>query len=116
MKGTVSPPYLTHPDAALVEGEIELSDDATAPHESLLAFAQRLLAEVVPDGVDRDPATEGSSLTVKTVGDMSKLRGRIYGQAYADRQGRTVQFLRVRLYDAQGGLVLTGMATYHTPT
>ena len=55
-------------------------------------------------------------MTVQTVGDLSKLGGRIYGQAYAQRQGRTVQFLRVRLYDGQGGVVLSGMATYHTHT
>ena len=95
---------------------MELSDDAPAPHESLLAFAQRLLAEVARDGDYHGPAPEGSSLTVQTVGDISKLRGRIYGQAYAQRQGQTVQFLRVRLYDDQGGLILTGMATYHTST
>ncbi|MCH8025121.1 MAG: hypothetical protein IIB43_10505 [Candidatus Marinimicrobia bacterium] len=116
MSATLPAPYLTHPDTALVEGEIELSDDAPAPHESLLAFAQRLLAEVVQDGDYHGPTPEDSSLTVQTVGDISKLRGRIYGQAYAQRQGRTVQFLRVRLYDGQGGVVLTGMATYHTHT
>ena len=81
-----------------------------------MAFAQRLLAEVVQDGDYHGPTPEGSSLTVQTVGDISKLGGRIYGQAYAERQGRTVQFLRVRLYDDQGVVVLTGLATYHTPT
>ena len=68
------------------------------------------------DGDYHGPTPERSSLTVQTVGDSSKLRGRVYGQAYAQRQGRTVQFLRVRLYDDQGGLILTGLATYHTGT
>ena len=116
MSTTLPAPYLTHPDTALVEGEIELRHDAPAPRESLLAFAQRLLAEVVQEGDYHGPTPEESSLTVQTVGDISKLRGRIYGQAYAQRQGRTVQFLRVRLYDDQGGLILTGLATYHTST
>ena len=116
MSATLPAPYLTHPDTARVEGEIELRHDEPAPHESLLAFAQRLLAEVVHDGDYHGPTPEESSLTVQTVGDLNKLRGRIYGQAYAQRQGRTVQFLRVRLYDGQGGVVLSGMATYHTHT
>ncbi len=116
MSDTPSPPYLIHPDVSLVEGEFEMPLAAPDPRESLLTFVHQLLDEVVQDDETHGPSPEWSSLTVQPVGDLGTLKGPIYGQAYAERQGRTVQFLRVRLYDAQGEVVLTGMATYHTPT
>ena len=113
MSDTPSKPYLTHPAASLVEGEIELAPDAPSPGESLLAFLHRLLAEVVQAEDAHGPSPDWSSLTVQPVANLSTLRGRIYGQAWAERRGRTVHFLRVRLFDAQGEVVLTGMATSH---
>ena len=52
-----------------------------------------------------------SSLYVQWINEAPA--GRVYGQAWLDRRGTTVHFLRVRLCDDQGRVVATGMATSH---
>ncbi len=111
MSVTPPPPYLTRPDPFLAEGELDLGPAPEAPDDQLLPFVRQLLRTAAQGEGDDDHLPELSSSSMQRV--EGTLSGRIYGQAWAERQGQTVHFLRVRLYDAQGELVLTGMATSH---
>ena len=118
MSVTPSRPYLTRPDLFLAEGELDLGPALShaegaapeAPDDPLLPFARQLL-RTAAQGEDDDQLPELSSISMQEIEDT--LSGRVYGQAWAERRGQTVHFLRVRLIDEQGELVLTGMATSH---
>jgi len=103
-------PYITRPDAHLAEGEIEVTETGVDADEQVLAFATALLRAALDDGSGTDSLPSLSSLSLERLGPV---RGRIYGQAYLERPGTTIHFLRVRLLDEQGEPVLTGMATSH---
>ena len=111
-------PYLTRPDLFLAEGELDLGPALSlaegpasdAPDDQLLPFVRQLL-RTAAQGESNDQLPELSSISIQRV--EGPLSGPIYGQAWAERRGRTVHFLRVRLIDEQGEQVLTGMATSH---
>ena len=75
-----------------------------------MAFVTALFRATLDIGSDAAAPLELSSLSLERLGPV---RGRIYGQAYIERHGNTVHFLRVRLFDDQGEPVLSGMATSH---
>ncbi len=114
-------PYLTRPDPYLAEGELDLGPALSpaegpapeAPDDQLLPFVRQLLRTAAQGEGDDDQLPELSSISMQRVG--GALSGRIYGQAWAERRGQTIHFLRARLIDEQGELVLTGMATCHIP-
>ena len=111
-------PYITRPDLFLAEGELDLGPALSlaegpasdAPDDQLLPFVRQLL-RTAAQGEGNDQLPELSSISIQRV--EGPLSGPIYGQAWAERRGRTVHFLRVRLIDEQGEQVLTGMATSH---
>ena len=111
-------PYLTRPDLFLAEGELDLGPALSlaerpasdASDDQLLPFVRQLL-RTAAQGESNDQLPELSSISIQRV--EGPLSGPIYGQAWAERRGRTVHFLRVRLIDEQGERVLTGMATSH---
>ncbi|MCH7522066.1 MAG: hypothetical protein IIB42_10265 [Candidatus Marinimicrobia bacterium] len=111
-------PYITRPDLFLAEGELDLGPALSlaegpasdAPDDQLLPFVRQLL-RTAAQGESNDQLPELSSISIQRV--EGPLSGPIYGQAWAERRGRTVHFLRVRLIDEQGEQVLTGMATSH---
>ena len=111
-------PYLTRPDLFLAEGELDLGPALSlaerpasdASDDQLLPFVHQLL-RTAAQGESNDQLPELSSISIQRV--EGPLSGPIYGQAWAERRGRTVHFLRVRLIDEQGEQVLTGMATSH---
>ncbi|MCH7859122.1 MAG: hypothetical protein IID14_05410 [Candidatus Marinimicrobia bacterium] len=111
-------PYLTRPDLFLAEGELDLGPALSlaerpasdASDDQLLPFVRQLL-RTAAQGESNDQLPELSSISIQRV--EGPLSGPIYGQAWAERRGRTVHFLRVRLIDEQGEQVLTGMATSH---
>ena len=118
MSKTTSRPYLTRPDLFLAEGELDLGPALSlaerpasdASDDQLLPFVRQLL-RTAAQGESNDQLPELSSISIQRV--EGPLSGPIYGQAWAERRGRTVHFLRVRLIDEQGERVLTGMATSH---
>ena len=111
-------PYVTRPDLFLAEGELDLGPALSlaerpasdASDDQLLPFVRQLL-RTAAQGESNDQLPELSSISIQRV--EGPLSGPIYGQAWAERRGRTVHFLRVRLIDEQGEQVLTGMATSH---
>ena len=103
-------PYITRPADRLAEGEIEVAGAESEADGRVMAFVTALFRATLDIGSDAAAPLELSSLSLERLGPV---RGRIYGQAYIERHGNTVHFLRVRLFDDQGEPVLSGMATSH---
>ncbi len=104
-------PYITRPADRIAEGEIEVTGTGPEGHDQVMAFVMALFRAALDEGSDTALLPELSSLSLERLGP---IRGRIYGQAYLERPGTTVNFLRARLLNEQGEPVLTGMATSHT--
>jgi hypothetical protein len=105
--------YISCPDINLSEGEIYLEKDSGDSDERVLAFIKQLCQAVLQPskGADRKSPVL-SSLSTRDVG--GGLTGRLYGQAWVEKQGDTVAFLRVKLINEQGEAVMTAMATSHS--
>ena len=103
-------PYLTRPADRIAEGEIEVTGTGPETDDRVMAFVMALFRAALDGGSDTDSLPEISSLSTERLGP---IRGRVYGQAYIERPGTTVNFLRVRLFNGQGEVVLSGMATSH---
>ncbi|MFC1618864.1 hypothetical protein ACFL45_02860 [Candidatus Neomarinimicrobiota bacterium] len=105
-------PYIVRPLAGLAEGEIDLDAAGGNANEALMPFIMQLLQAAMQDEAEgnRDAAAI-SSLSVQR--QAGQLAGRIYGQAYTEKRGETVVFLRAKLFDAEGRLTMTCMATSH---
>jgi len=103
-------PYITRPAERSAESEIEVTGTGPEGHDQVIAFVMALFRAALGGDSSTDAPPEISSLSLERLGP---LRGRIYGQAYLERPGTTVHFLRVRLFDEQGEPVLSGMATSH---
>ncbi len=103
-------PYLTRPPEHLVEGEVEVTGVGPESDEQIMAFVTALFRAALDEGSDNAAPLELSSLSLERLGP---LQGHVYGQAYQERRGTTVHFLRVRLFDEQGEPILSGMATSH---
>ena len=103
-------PYITRPADRMAEGEIEVTGARPEADDRVMAFVMALFRAALDDGSDTDSLPELSSLSLER---LSPIRGRVYGQAYIERPGTTVNFLRVRLFNGQGEVVLSGMATSH---
>ena len=94
----------------MAEGEIEVTGAGPESDEQVMAFVTALFRAALDEGSSTAASPEISSLSLERLGP---IRGRIYGQAYLERPGTTVNFLRVRLFNGQGEPVLSGMATSH---
>jgi hypothetical protein len=105
-------PYIVRPLAGLAEGEIDLDVTGDNTDDALMPFITQLLQAAMKDeaGKNRD-ASAISSLSVQRQG--GQMEGRVYGQAYTEKRGETVVFLRAKLFDAEGRLTMTCMATSH---
>jgi hypothetical protein len=107
-------PYIVRPLAGLAEGEIDLDAAGGSADEALMPFIMQLLQAAMQDEAEGNwDAAAISSLSVQRQAGL--LAGRIYGQAYTEKRGETVVFLRAKLFDAEGRLAMTCMATSHTP-
>ncbi|UCD38305.1 MAG: hypothetical protein JSW54_02155 [Fidelibacterota bacterium] len=105
-------PYIVRPSGGLAEGEIDLGRTHNAVDEKVTSFILQLLTEALNGGSSPEsPQFSISSLSIQRSGGI--LTGRIYGQAWAEKQGDTVSFLRAKLFNDQGAVVITGMATCH---
>lgn len=105
-----STPYITRPADCMAEGEVEVSGSGPEDEEQIMAFVMALFRAALDGGSSTGSPPEISSLSLERLGP---IQGRVYGQAYLERPGTTVHFLRVRLFDEQGEPVLSGMATSH---
>lgn len=103
-------PYITRPADHLAEGEIEVTGTGPEAEDRVMDFVMALLRVALDEGSSAAVPLEISSLSL---GRLGPIQGHVYGQAYLERQGTTVHFLRVRLFDEQGEPVMTGMATSH---
>ncbi len=103
-------PYLTRPADHLAEGKIEVTGAGPESDDQIMAFVTALFRAALDKGSDAAAPLELSSLSLERLGS---IQGRVYGQAYLERRGNTVHFLRVRLFDEQGEVILSGMATSH---
>ncbi len=102
--------YLTQPTEKVAEGEIQIDGSSGETDNRVMTFVIALFRAALGDDHDSTGTLEFSSISLKQI---VPLEGRIYGQAYIERRGITVHFLRVRLFDEQGEAVLSGMATCH---
>jgi len=103
-------PYITRPADRMAEGEIEVTGAGPESYDQVMAFAMALFRAALDEGSDSAAPPELSSLSLERLGP---IQGRVYGQAYLERPGTTVNFLRVRLFNGQGEPILSGMATSH---
>lgn len=94
----------------MAEGEIEVTGTGSEADDRIMAFVMALFRAALDEDSSTAAPPELSSLSLERLGP---IRGRIYGQAYFERPGTTVHFLRARLFNEQGEPVLTGMATSH---
>ncbi len=105
---------ITRPGSFLAEGELDLGAEPTQPAEQVLLFAHRLMRAVVAKSTNDSKTVDGRPLTSFTMDVMvAALHGRLYGQAWAEREGTTVDFLRYRILDDRAEPVVVGMATRH---
>lgn len=97
----------------MAEGEIDLDSAGGNADEALIPFIVQLLQAAMQGdtGQNREDATAISSLSMQRLKGQQK--GRIYGQAYTEKRGETVIFLRAKLFDTEGRLIMTCMATSH---
>ncbi|UCH11428.1 MAG: hypothetical protein JSU61_05945 [Fidelibacterota bacterium] len=104
--------YFTCPDLNLAEGEIDLDSSRSDSEGRVLPFivqlCQAALQRIEPS--DRNTPIL-SSLSTRHIG--GELTGRLYGQAWVEKQGDTVAFLRAKLINERGDIVMTAMATSH---
>ncbi len=108
------PMMITRPGPFLAEGELQLGAEPTRPAEQVLLFANRLLQAVVARSENDANSDAGSPLSSFTLDVLvPALHGRLYGQAWAEREGTTVDFLRYRILDDRANPVVAGMATRH---
>ncbi|MFB0515869.1 MAG: hypothetical protein ACETWG_04590 [Candidatus Neomarinimicrobiota bacterium] len=118
MKAPTTPPapFITSPGVDLAEGElnVDLNEQRGGVEERVIPFMAGLFREALrsEDGSGGESA-ELSSLSVQRLA--GSIVGRIYGQAYVEKRGDTVVFLRARLINDRGEVVMTGMATSHVP-
>lgn len=102
------PTFLANPDHHLAEGEIDLGTSPEQPADQIVLFARLLLrAALQIDG--RTLSSFTCELPAETP------RGRLYGQAWVERPGTSVDFLRYRVLDDRARPVMVGMATSHRP-
>ena len=98
--------YLVSPSDGLAEGELNFKDWSGEQSEALALFAQRLLVAAADE-----PEAQLSALSIDwTPISPSAI---IYGQAWRERRGTTVHFLRFRLIDPAGETLAAGVATAH---
>ncbi|UCD37427.1 MAG: hypothetical protein JSW54_11440 [Fidelibacterota bacterium] len=109
---TLRDSYLTCPDLGLAEGEIELDSGSSDSEGRVLLYIVQLCQAALQrtEPSDRDTATL-SSLSTRYIG--GEFTGRLYGQAWVEKQGDTVAFLRAKLINERGEIVMTAMATSH---
>ncbi|UCH62789.1 MAG: hypothetical protein JSU77_13550 [Fidelibacterota bacterium] len=105
-----SVPYITQPADHMAEGEAKVSGSGLESERQVMAFVMALFRAALDADSNTYSPPEISSLSLERLGP---IRGRVYGQAYLERPGTTVHFLRVRLFDDKGEPVLSGMATSH---
>lgn len=103
-------PYITRPADRMAEGEVEVSATGPESERQVMAFVKALFSAALDEDSSTAEQLELSSLSLERLGPV---QGRIYGQAYLERRGTTIHFMRVRLFDGQGDPVLSGMATSH---
>ena len=109
---TTEQSYITRPQEGLAEGEIDLGQVRDSEEERIMSFIVELLQTALIRGsAEGQSAPSLSSLSVQRSG--GALAGRIYGQAYTEKRGDTVAFLRIKLINEEGEVVMTGMATSH---
>ena len=94
----------------MAEGEVEISESGPESERQVMAVVMALFSAALDEDSSTAEQLELSSLALERLGSV---QGRIYGQAYLERRGTTIHFLRVRLFDGQGEPVLSGMATSH---
>ena len=94
----------------MAEGEVEVTGAGPESERQVMAFVMALFSAGLDEDSDTATPLELSSLSLERLGPV---QGRIYGQAYLERRGTTIHFLRVRLFDGQGEPILSGMATSH---
>lgn len=99
---------IVQPSENTAEGEL-VNDKTVLAEESLIEFAFALLRRVA--GIDQANQADLSTFTLERGG--GKTAGSIYGQAYIEKRGNTVTFLRYKLFDDEGQLLIAGMATCH---
>ena len=105
---------ITRPGPFLAEGELDLGAEPAQPAEQVLLFAHRLMRAVVAKNANDSKTVDGRPLTSFTMDVMvAALHGRLYGQAWAEREGTMVDFLRYRILDDRAEPVVAGMATRH---
>ena len=107
-------PYIVRPLVGMSEGEIDLDKAGGEAEAAVMEFMRQLFLTALQDesGHSREDSAISSHSIQRQAG---KLRGRIYGQAYTEKKGETVIFLRAKLFDDEGQLVMTGMTTSHIP-
>ena len=98
--------YLVSPGEGLAEGALNLNDWDGEQPEALALFAQRLLVVAAdePEMPLSAFSIDWTPVSTSTV---------IYGQAWRERQGTSVHFLRFRLIDPAGETLGAGGATAH---
>ena len=105
---------ITRPGPFLAEGELDLGAEPSQPAEQVLLFAHRLMRAVVSQSVNDSKTVDGRQLTSFTMDVMvAALHGRLYGQAWSEREGTTVDFLRYLILDDRADPVVAGRATRH---
>lgn len=97
---------LVSPSDGLAEGELNLEKWSGVRAEALALFAQRLLIAAADE-----PEARLSAFSI----DWTQVSPAaiIYGQAWRERRGTTVHFLRFRLVDPSGETYAAGGATAH---
>ncbi len=98
--------YFTLPAEGLAEGEIDLRPARPDVEEMVIHFSRLLLEKTLPDD-----GWQWSAFSIEW--SQALPQGRLYGQAWPEREGTTVHFGRFRLIDTEGRLIATGSATAH---
>ena len=99
---------IVQPSETIAEGEL-VDTGTVLAEESLMEFAFALLRKAA--GIDQENHADLSTFTMER--GAGKAVGPIYGQAYLEKRGNTVAFLRYKLFDDEGQLLIAGMATCH---
>jgi hypothetical protein len=111
---TNDPTYISRPTEDIAEGDLALQGDPQEIREQVARFALQLTRTVLQNSEDDPgPAPALSSLSLQWLTPHLEGDQRLYGQAYAEKRGEVVVFLRIRMYDSRGTEVVTGMATSH---
>lgn len=99
---------IVQPSENIAEGEL-VNDGTVLAEESLMEFAFALLRRVA--GINQENHADLSTFTMER--GAGKAAGIIYGQAYLEKRGNTIAFMRYKLFDDEGQLLIAGMATCH---